>query len=182
MDIIDIDPNSPQVKEFMNVYSQLALQAWKDHAGPAMQAIQNDKRARCFGMGSEKVNEQTFKPLEGYGQGLWINAKNNNRPQMIRADGTEASNDMEALELARRIYGGCRVNVALKPWVRTANRGVSCDLVAVQFAGDDKPFGEGAVDASSMFGAVAAGAPAGMFAPAAAAPAAMPLPPFMSAQ
>jgi hypothetical protein len=47
-------------------------------------------------------------------------------------------------------------------------------LIAVQFAGDDTPFGEGAVDASGMFGAVA-GAPAGMFAPAAAA---MPAAPF----
>lgn len=181
MDIIDIDPNHPQIKEFMTQYSQLAFQAWKEHAGPVMQSIQGDKRARCFGMGPEKVNEQTFKQLEGYGQGVWINAKNKNRPQMIRADGNQSSNDMEALELARKIYGGCRVNVALKPWVRTGNRGVSCDLVAVQFAGDDTAFGEGAVDASGMFGAVAgAAAPAPSFLQPAAAQ--MPLPPFMSAQ
>jgi hypothetical protein len=181
MDIIDIDPSHPQIKEFMAKYSQLALQAWKEHAGPVMQSIQNDKRARCFGMGPEKVNEQTFKPLEGYGQGVWINAKNKVRPQMIRADANQATTDMESLELARKIYGGCRVNVALKPWLRTTNRGVSCELVAVQFAGDDKAFGEGAVDASGMFGAVAgAAASAPSFLQPAAAQ--MPLPPFMSAQ
>ncbi len=181
MDVIDIDPNNPQVKEFMAQYSQLALNAWKEHAGPVMQSIQGDKRARCFGMGAEKVNEQTFKPLDGYGQGVWINAKNKNRPQMIRTDGKQATSDMEALELARKIYGGCRVNVALKPWIRTGNRGVSCDLVAVQFAGDDKAFGEGAVDASGMFGALAGvAAPAPSFLQPAAAQ--MPLPPFMSAQ
>jgi hypothetical protein len=42
-------------------------------------------------------------------------------------------------------------------------------LIAVQFAGDDTAFGEGAVDASNLFGAVA-GAPAGFGAVAAAMP------------
>ncbi len=37
-------------------------------------------------------------------------------------------------------------------------RGIRCDLIAVQFYLDDAPFGEGNVDASGMFGAVAAGA------------------------
>jgi hypothetical protein len=82
------------------------------------------------------------------------------------------------------MYGGCRVNAAVKPWLQDNKHGraIRCDLVAVQFAGDDKPFGEGAVDASNLFGAVAA-APAGMFG-AAAAPAApaMGLPPFMMGQ
>jgi hypothetical protein len=71
------------------------------------------------------------------------------------------------------------VNVALKPWLQENKhgRGVRCDLVAVQFAGDDKAFGEGAVDASGMFGAVAAAPAAPSF--FGAAPAGMPLPPFM---
>jgi hypothetical protein len=58
-------------------------------------------------------------------------------------------------------------------------------LIAVQFAADDTPFGEGAVDASNLFGAVA-GAPAGFgaVAPAAAMPAApfAGLPSFLSGQ
>jgi hypothetical protein len=82
------------------------------------------------------------------------------------------------------MYGGCRINAAVKPWLQDNKhgRGIRCDLIAVQFAGDDKAFGEGAVDASSMFGQVA-GAPAGMFGAAApvAAPA-MPFPPFMMSQ
>jgi hypothetical protein len=67
-------------------------------------------------------------------------------------------------QLARKMYGGCRVNAAIKPWPQDNKhgRGIRCDLIAIQFAGDDAPFGEGAVDASGMFGAVA-GAPAGMF-------------------
>ena len=82
------------------------------------------------------------------------------------------------------MYGGCRVNAAVKPWLQDNKhgRGIRCDLIAVQFAADDTPFGEGAVDASNLFGAVA-GAPAAApgFAPV-AAPAAMGLPPFMQGQ
>jgi hypothetical protein len=49
----------------------------------------------------------------------------------------------------------------------------------VQFFQDDAPFGEGNVDASGLFGAVAGAAQnAGMFG-AVAPQAAMPLPPFM---
>lgn len=155
VDIIDIDPNDVKVREFLTTYASLAQATWKEHSQNVMQMIQNDKRARCFGMGPEKINETTFKPLEGYGQGVWINAKNKNRPQMIRPDGQAASNDMEALELCRKIYGGCRVNVAVKPWIRTTNKGISCDLIAIQFAGEDKPFGDGQVDASGMFQAAA---------------------------
>jgi hypothetical protein len=63
-------------------------------------------------------------------------------------------------QLARKMYGGCRVNAAVKPWPQDNKhgRGIRCDLIAVQFAGDDTAFGEGAVDASNLFGAVA-GAP-----------------------
>jgi hypothetical protein len=78
------------------------------------------------------------------------------------------------------MYGGCRVNAAIKPWLQSNayGNGVRCDLVALQFAGDDTPFGEGAADASGMFGAVAApAAPTGMFGTA-AAPQQMPAAPF----
>jgi hypothetical protein len=86
------------------------------------------------------------------------------------------------------MYGGCRVNAAIKPWLQDNKhgRGIRCDLIAVQFAADDTPFGEGATDASNLFGAVA-GAPAGFgaVAPAgmpagfgAVAPAGMPAAPF----
>jgi len=78
------------------------------------------------------------------------------------------------------MYGGCRVNAAVKPWLQDNKhgRGVRCDLVAVQFARDDTPFGEGSVDASGLFGAVAAGAPASAPGFMAAQAPAMPAAPF----
>jgi len=178
IDIVDIDPQDAKIREFMQNYAQLAQAEWGTNASAVMQMIQNDKRARCFGMGPEKINEETFKPLDGYGQGIWLNCKNKNQPQIIRPDGAPASNQMEAMELARKIYGGCYVNIAVKPWLRKAIKGVSCEVIAVQFSKDGTPFGDGVStpDLSNMFGAVAAPAT-----PAAQAPAfAMPgLPSFM---
>ena len=113
---------------------------------------------------------------------MFITAGRDSQPQMIQADGTpiDPTNTMAYQQLARKMYGGCRVNAAVKPWLQENKhgRGIRADLIAVQFASDDTPFGEGAVDASNLFGAVA-GVPAGMF--GAAAPAApMGLPPFMA--
>ena len=62
----------------------------------------------------------------------------------------------------------------MKPWVQQNKHGngIRCDLVALQFAKDGEAFGEGAADASGMFGAVAGSAPAFMQQPAAQMPAA----------
>jgi hypothetical protein len=63
---------------------------------------------------------------------------------------------MAVQQLARKLYGGCRVNAAVKPWVQKNlhGNGFRFDLVAVQFFKDDVAFGEGVVDASGLFGAV----------------------------
>jgi hypothetical protein len=123
-----------------------------------MSMIQNDRKTRCFGRGEEKVNKKTFQPYDGYAGNVFITAGRDSAPQMIQADGTpvDPANTMAYQQLARKMYGGCRVNAAIKPWPQDNKhgRGIRCDLIAVQFAADDTPFGEGAVDASNLFGAV----------------------------
>ena len=179
----------PGLAQFMQRYGELALDRAKEHAQAVMNMIQQDRKSRCFGLGDEKVNKKTFQPYDGYAGMAYITAGKDQRPQMIQADGSpvDPANTMAYQQLARAMYGGCRVNAAIKPWWQNPNpakqygHGIRCDLIAVQFAGDDTPFGEGAVDASGMFGAVAA-SPAGMFAPAAAPAPAMGLPPFMIGQ
>lgn len=174
-------------QQFMQRYGALALDKWKEHANQVMQMIQADRKLRCYGKGEEKVNKKTFQPYDGYAGHVFITAGRDQQPQMIQADGSpvDAGNTMAYQQLARKMYGGCRVNAAVKPWLQENKhgRGIRCDLIAVQFAADDTAFGEGAVDASGMFGAVAS-APAGMFgsAPQAAPQAAMGLPPFMMGQ
>ena len=176
-------------QQFMQKYGALAVEKWKEHANTVMQMIQGDRKTRCYGRGEEKVNKKTFQPYDGYAGHVFITAGRDSQPQMIQADGTpiDPANTMAYQALARKMYGGCRVNAAVKPWLQDNKhgRGIRADLIAVQFAGDDKPFGEGAVDASNLFGAVAqapAGAFAGIFAGTPAAAPAMPLPPFMMSQ
>jgi len=166
-------------KQFMTKVNEMGLAKWKEHAAQVMQMIQADRKLRCFGDGNQKVNSKTFQPYDGYAGNVFITAGRDTPPQIIQADGTpiDQSNTMAYQALTRKMYGGCRVNVAVKPWLQENKhgRGVRADLVAIQFAGDDKAFGEGAVDVSGMFGAVAA-------APAAPAAPLMGLPPFMMAQ
>lgn len=168
--------------QFMARYGALALERWKEHAHIVMGMVQNDRKTRCYGRGEEKVNKKTFQPYDGYAGHVFITAGRDSQPQMIQADGStvDAANSMANQQLARKMYGGCRVNAAVKPWLQDNKhgRGIRCDLIAVQFYLDDAPFGEGNVDASGMFGAVAAGAMPGF----AAAPApAMPAAPFPGA-
>lgn len=162
-------------QQFMQRYGAMALEKWKEHAQQVMQMIQSDRKLRCYGMGTEKINKKTFQPYDGYAEpnAVFITAGRDSQPQMIQADGQpiDPANTMAYQQLARKMYGGCRVNAAIKPWLQENKhgRGIRCDLIAVQFAGDDVAFGEGAVDASGMFGAVQAAAPA-MQAPAAQMP------------
>lgn len=166
--------NSPEVQKFATAYSKMAAEKWGEHAQAVMQIIQNERKLRCFGKGEEKINKKTFKPYNGYEGMLYISANSDNRPQMIRADGSavDASNTLEAQTLARKLYGGCYVNVAIRPWLQDNKHGraVRCELLAVQFANDGEAFGEGSTDASNLFGAVAGAAPTGF----GAAPAGLP--------
>lgn len=172
-------------KAFMTKVNEMALAKWKEHAAQVMQMINGDRKLRCFGDGNQKVNSKTFQPYDGYAGNLYVTAGRDSPPQVIQADGSpiDPTNTMQYQALTRAMYGGCRVNVAVKPWLQENKhgRGIRADLVAIQFAGDDKPFGEGAVDASAMFGAVQA-APAGFTAQPAAQAAPMGLPPFMMGQ
>ena len=167
----------PGFQQFMARVGEISALKWAENASVVLGMIQNDRKSRCYGRGEEKVNKKTFTPYDGYAGNVFITAGRDSQPQIIQADGSaiDPNNTMAYQQLTRKMYGGCRVNAAIKPWLQDNRhgRGVRCDLVALQFAKDGQPFGEGAVDASNLFGSVAA-APA-----AAATPAGMPLPPFM---
>ena len=168
----------PGFQQFMARVGEISALKWAENASVVLGMIQNDRKSRCYGRGEEKVNKKTFQPYDGYANNVYIGAGRDSQPQIIQADGSaiDPNNTMAYQQLTRKMYGGCRVNAAVKPWLQDNKhgRGVRCDLIALQFAADDQPFGEGAVDAAPLFGAVA-GATA---APAAVAPA-MGLPPFM---
>jgi hypothetical protein len=179
----------PGLAQFMQRYGELALDRAKEHAQAVMNMIQQDRKSRCFGMGEEKVNKKNFQPYDGYAGMAYITAGKDQRPQIIRADGSavEPGNTMEAQQLARAMYGGCRVNAAIRPWWQNPNpakqygHGIRCDLIAVQFFKDDTPLGEGsAPDVTGMFGAVQSAPP--MFGAVPAAPTMPGMPSFLMPQ
>ena len=175
-----VAPSDPGLSQFMAQVGKLAMEKWKDKTKDVFEMIQADRKSRCYGAGEEKKNKKTFEPYDGYAGMTYISASSDTPPQMIQADGkpVDRVNTMAYQALARRLYGGCRVNVALRPWLQDNNDhgfGVRCDLVAIQFLADDTAFGEGKVDASGMFGAVQSATTA-----ATATPAFAGIPPFIT--
>jgi len=161
-------PDHKGFEQFMARVGELAADKWKDHAQSVLKIISQDRKLRCYGKGEEKVNQKTFQVYSGYEGGVYITAGCTTisdsqdamakRPQMIQADGSpvDPMNTMAYQQVARKLYGGCRVNAAVKPWAQENKhgRGIRCDLVAIQFLRDDEAFGEGSVDVSEFFGAV----------------------------
>jgi hypothetical protein len=171
-----LDPNGDDWKRVMQAVMTAAQAKWGDNAQAVLQMIQSDRKLRAFGSGAEKVDKKTFKPYDGYEGKVYVSGINANPPQMIQSDGKaiDPANTMAYQAMARKMYGGCYVNAAVKIWVQDNKygRGIRCELTAVQFAKDGTPFGDAVPDASNLFGAVAA-------APAGAAPAGMAFPAFM---
>ena len=172
-----LDPAGEDWKKVTHSVMQSAQEKWGDNAQAVLQMCQADRKLRAFGNGAEKVDKKTFKPYEGYEGAVYVSTNNANPPQMIESSGksVDPTNTMAYQALARKMYGGCYVNAAIKFWIQDNKygRGIRCELIALQFAKDGTPFGDAAPDASNLFGAVAA--PAG-----GATPAGMAFPAFMS--
>jgi len=183
-----LNPQDPNLQKFMTEVNNAAIEKWKENAGQVLQFVNQDRKLRCYGPGEEVVNRTTFQPYDGYVGNYHIGASRDEKPQMIKPDGgaVDPINTMEYQAFARKLYGGCYVNVALRPWTQdnTHGRGIRCDLVAIQFNADGEAFGEGTTDASTMFGQAAAptqAAPAMAGMPAQATPNGMAMPPAQQA-
>lgn len=152
-------PDHPDFIKLMKRINELALDKWKDKTSTVMNMINADRKSRCFGQGSERIHKTKLTVLDGYENMVFITAKNKKfAPQIIKADGSavDPTNTLEFRELGSRIYGGCYVNAAVRPWVFAGQHGnrASCDLVAVQFLKDGEAFGAAPPDARGTFSPV----------------------------
>lgn len=153
-------PNDPNFARFMQVVNTIAVEKWDKQAATMLAYIQNNGKNRCYAMGEEKVNSKTMLPYDGYPGHIVISAGNKMMPQMVDEQGNvvDPANTMACQAIARKLYAGCRVNVALKPWCQENKHGraIRCELVGIQFAKDDTPFGESRPDVTGLFGATEA--------------------------
>jgi hypothetical protein len=152
------EPEHPGYIAFIKAYAELASAKWGLDGSKVMAVILKDRKFRCFGLGDDKINKKTFQPYDGYAGNTYITMGRDTAPQLIQHNGqpVPADNHIQYQTVARTLYGGCYVNAAIKPWLQDNKhgRGVRAELVALQFAGDGSPFGEGSQDVSHMFGAV----------------------------
>jgi hypothetical protein len=161
-----LDPQSNDYAKIMAEVGNLATGKWKEQATPILQMIQGDRRLRCYGSGAEKLDKKTMKPYEGYEGRVYISASSNEDrpPIMVDASGNpiDNANTMARNAAARKLYGGCYVNAAIRLWIQDNQfgRGIRCELIALQFAKDGEPFGEAAPDVTGMFGQVQQPVPA----------------------
>jgi len=161
-----MEPSHPDYARFMAEVGKVASEKWKENGNAILQLIQGDRRLRCYGKGVEKVDKKTLKPYIGYETTVYVSGSSDEAhpPMMVDGSGNVVPNNniMASLALARKLYGGCYVNVALRPWCQDNKfgRAIRCEIIAVQFAKDGEAFGDPAPDVTGMFGAVAAPAPA----------------------
>ena len=90
-------------------------------------------------------------------EGNWlISARESKRPSCRDKRAATMSTD----EVADAFYGGCYVNVLIRPWYQDGvkvgkgfGKRVNAGLVAVQFCRDGEAFGEGRIDDDGVFDA-----------------------------
>lgn len=123
----------------------LVKQAIMDMMAANDTKVATDKWFLTDGDKGEKVEE------EGH---FKISARESRRPTCRNRDKSILDKD----EVAEVIYGGCYVNMLIRPWyqdgVKVAKgygKRINAGLVAVQFVRDGEPFGEGAIDDEGVF-------------------------------
>lgn len=154
--------NHPNWAQYHKIAQHVAQQKWVDKAQGVLQMLNMQSKNRGWGWGQEKIQKSTMQPYPSYIGNVFIKCKSERPPQIFDASGNliPFENSMAWKELARKMYGGCRVNAVVKPWGwnnKQGGMGISNDFLSIQFLADDEPFGEGMTDASDLMGATPQG-------------------------
>lgn len=106
--------------------------------------------------GDKLADEDDGKEL--YRGHFLVKAAEKRRPSVRKKNGEP----MTEREIEDAIYGGCWVNILIRPWFfsgkarngKTYPKRILANLIAVQFVRDDEPFGEGRISDDGVFDAV----------------------------
>ena len=175
-------PDSEAWKQVQQHVFALAQAKWGDQAQQAIQMLERNKRS--FGDGNERRKSGTMQVFDGYQDMKYVTATTADKPQLYHPETGELStNDMQYMQLAQQLYGGCYCNAAIQFYIPKdpSKMGIFCGLIGVQFLRDGDSFGGSAPDVSGLPWAKGA-KPAGMPTPNAPEPEAMgstPFPDFM---
>ena len=144
-----IPENDPAFKVFYEEAIAMVTQRFPQKFDGILKMINDTRKLRCYGRGSERLKQADGTIYKGYEGNVYISANSTERPAYYDSDGTELMN-------VSKLYGGCLVNAMVKPWLQDNKfgKGIRCDLLAVQFAGDGERLGSSRVDTSGMFTAI----------------------------
>jgi hypothetical protein len=153
-----LTPDHPAWDRYHKVVAHVAEMKWPGKSQGILQMLQMERRNRKWGWGQEKIQKSTMQPYPSYAGMVFIGAASERMPKIFDGDGNliPPTNTMACKELARKMYGGCRVNAVVKPWGwnnKQGGSGISNDFLAIQFLADDEPFGEGQSDTTDLMGA-----------------------------
>ncbi len=153
-----IEPDAVEWGELSQLIQTIATEKWADQATTILGMINNDKRQRCYGQGSEKLKASDGTIYAGYEGKMYLGGNNKSQPQLMGTDGQPLPPTANVNEL---FNGGNYVSAILNIWPQDNQFGkaIRGNLVAVQFLEKGESFGVTPIDASSIFEQVA-GSPA----------------------
>ena len=165
--------NAPEWNELLEMVNAIALEKWTVNATGVMTMINADKRLRCYGYGTDKLDSKTGQVYEGFQDMIWISGSSDARPDLRGADAQPCP---PTAPLNTMFVGGNYVDAVVSFWPQDNEHGkaIRAQLDGVQYIREGEKFGAVGPDVGTIFEAVA-GAPAvtapipGM-APAAPAP------------
>lgn len=140
--IFDKKQNAESIKAVKDAINAVAKAMWPT-------GIPKNLKGICLREGKEKVkDDDTY--VDGYGEDkMFVSAGSKTRVPVV-----DRNPNNVLVETDGRPYAGCRVNATIRVWAQDHEkwgRRVNAQLKAVQFAGDDKPFGESQVDPTKEF-------------------------------
>ena len=150
-------PTAVEWAEMGQIVMGMATAKWGDNAAGVMNLIGADKRLRCYGQGTEKL-DKLGQVYDGFPGMMYISASNDAQPKLYAQNATELPPTANINQL---FVGGNYVSGVISFWLQdnTFGRAVRANLDGVQFLREGEHFGATGPDTDAIF-TPAPGAPA----------------------
>jgi len=138
----------------------MALEKWTVNANGVITMINADKRLRCYGHGTDKLDTKTGLVYEGFENMIYMSASSEARPDLRGADALPCP---PTAPLNTMFVGGnyCDAVISIWPQDNKHGKAVRAQLDGVQYLREGEKFGAVGPDVGTIFQAVE-GAPAPM--------------------
>lgn len=136
--ILDPRKNAKDIEKLEDAIDEIIEEAFKGKKPKGMRVLIKD--------GNDKTDDDDVVKV-GYEDMLYIKASSTKRIPVVDRDLSPLTED------DNKPYGGCYCNVSIRLYAQDNDYGrhVNCQLRAVQFVADGKPFGDAAVDVEKEF-------------------------------